>query len=54
MNLFVFGLGFSGRAFAERVRGRFGTIRASAKPKSVAATARTTNSSTSLTDHSAP
>jgi len=28
MNLFVFGLGFSGRAFAERVRGRFGTIRA--------------------------
>jgi len=28
MNLYVFGLGFSGRAFAERVRGRFGTIRA--------------------------
>lgn len=27
MNLFVFGLGFTGRRFAEAARGRFGTIR---------------------------
>ncbi|MGH1574415.1 SDR family oxidoreductase [Methylobacterium sp. P31] len=28
MNLFVFGLGFTGRRFAERARDRFGTVRA--------------------------
>ncbi len=28
MNLFVFGLGFTGRCFAERARERFGTVRA--------------------------
>ncbi|WCS22861.1 SDR family oxidoreductase [Methylobacterium sp. NMS14P] len=28
MNLFVFGLGFTGRHFAERARARFGTVRA--------------------------
>lgn len=29
MNLFVFGLGFTGRRFAERARARFETVRAS-------------------------
>ncbi|MDP4002427.1 SDR family oxidoreductase [Methylobacterium sp. NEAU K] len=28
MNLFIFGLGFTGRRFAERARDRFGTVRA--------------------------
>jgi nucleoside-diphosphate-sugar epimerase len=37
MNLFVFGLGFTGRRFAERSRGRFGTVRATVTEPAAAA-----------------
>jgi nucleoside-diphosphate-sugar epimerase len=37
MNLFVFGLGFTGRRFAERARGRFGTVRATVTDPAAAA-----------------